>query len=120
MRQQFSRHDKVRKALMREISDIIATGIQEPELQNQIISVTDVELSQDLRHAKVFLSVLGDPEEQEAIMAVLLEVQPQIRQQVGQRIRMRFTPELVLSLDDSLERGSRMSSLLDKIAKGEL
>jgi ribosome-binding factor A len=119
MRQTFTRHDKVRKALMREVSDIIATEIKAPELQDVIISVTDVELSQDLRHAKVFLSILADPEEREAILEVLEEAQPQIRQAVGQRIRLRFTPEVVLRLDDSLERGSRVSHLLDQIARGE-
>ena len=120
MRQQFSRHDKVRKALMREISDIIATEIQAPELQDKIISVTDVELSPDLQHAKVFLSVLGSPEEQQPVMDILVEAQPRIRQKVGQRIRLRFTPEVHLQLDDSLERGSRVSSLLDQIARGEI
>jgi ribosome-binding factor A len=120
MRQQFSRHDKVRKALMREISDIIATEIQAPELQDKVISVTDVEVSQDLQHAKVFLSVLGSPEEQQPVMDILIEAQPRIRQHVGQRIRLRFTPDIQLVLDDSLERGARMSQLLDQISRGEV
>jgi ribosome-binding factor A len=120
MRQQFSRHDKVRKAMMREISDIISTELQAPELQDKIISVTDVELSPDLRYAKVFLSILGQADEQAPIMDVLLEALPTIRKHVGQRIRLQFTPELALHLDDSLERGARMSQLLDQIAKGEI
>jgi ribosome-binding factor A len=119
-RQEFSRADRVRKALMREVSDIIANEVKSPELSNSVISVTDVDLSNDLRHAKVFLSVMGSFEEQEAVMAILTDWQPKIRMMIGQRIRLRFTPEIVLKLDDSLERGTRVTQLLDQISRGEV
>jgi ribosome-binding factor A len=120
MRQQFTRQDKVRKALMREISDIIATEVQAPELQDQVVSITDIELSADMAYAKVFISILADADAQAMLLEVLQAHQSFIRQQVGQRIRLRHTPAIQLCLDDSLERGTRISSLLDKIAKGDI
>jgi ribosome-binding factor A len=120
MRSQFSRQDKVRKALMREVSAIMSTEIREPALQDQVVSVTDVELSADMRHAKVFISIMADEAKQAELLELLQAHQPLIRQQVGQRIRLRHTPEIHMFLDDSLERGSRISQLLDQISRGEL
>lgn len=119
-RTEFSRADRVRKALMRELSDILRREIQDPALENRVVSVTDVDLSKDLRVAKVFLSVLGSPDEQQAVITALMAHVPEIRQEVGARIRLRYTPEIRLSLDDSLERGSRVSALIDKISRGEV
>lgn len=119
-RQDFSRADRIRKAISREFSDIIRHEIQEPALVNQVISVTDVDVSGDLRHAKVFVSVLGDDEKQRVIMDILRENLPKIRSEIGRRIRLRYTPEIHLQLDDSLERGSRVTQLLNQISKGEV
>lgn len=116
----FSRGDKVRKAMMREVSDIIRGELNEPALVNEVISVTDVVISPDNRHAKVFVSILGDDEKRETIMAVLIESQSKIRQHVGQRVRLRYTPEIEIRYDDSLERGSRVTDLLNQISKGEV
>jgi len=116
----FSRGDKIRKAMMREVSDIIARELKEPVLANQIISVTDVDISPDNRHARVYVSILGDETKRNEIMEALVESQPKIRQHVGQRIRLRYTPEIEIRYDDSLERGSRVTELLNQISKGEV
>lgn len=118
-RHEFSRTDRVRKELIREISKIIREDIQNPALVDQIISVTDIDLSNDLRHAKVFVSVMADTEQQQALMEILTEETPKIRNLVGQRIRLRYTPALVFLMDDSLERGSRVTQLLNKLSRGE-
>ncbi len=115
-----NRQEKVRKALIREISDIIARDIKEPELIDKVISVTDITLSPDLTHAKVFISVMGDPETIEGVMAILEENLHRIRQTLGQRIRLRYTPKLELHFDDSLERGTRVTQLIEKISRGEV
>jgi ribosome-binding factor A len=117
---EFSRADRVRKALMREISDIIRREVKEPRLANEVISVTDVELSGDLRHAKIFVSIFGAPEKQAEIMDILKEWTPQVRSEVGKRIRIHHTPDIQFFMDDSLERGSRITQLLDQISKGEV
>jgi len=119
-RPDFSRTDRVRKAIIREFSDVLNDEVKEPRLANQLISVTDVEVSGDMRHAKIFVSVMGDPELQQEIMAILIENAPKIRYGLGQRIRLRYTPEVDLRLDNSLERGSRVTQLLNQISRGEL
>ncbi|MBY0404421.1 MAG: 30S ribosome-binding factor RbfA [Cyanobacteria bacterium] len=119
-RQDFNRSDRVRKAIMREVGDIIAHGIKDPRLTNEVISVTDVEVTQDLRFARIFISILGDEEKQTLVQEILKESQPKIRQEIGQRIRLRYVPEIDIRYDDSLERGARVSQILDKISKGEV
>ncbi|MBY0449159.1 MAG: 30S ribosome-binding factor RbfA [Cyanobacteria bacterium] len=116
-RQEFGRIDRVRKAMIREVSSIIATELQDPRLEGRIVSVTDVEMTNDLRYAKIFVSVLGDEPSKEAVMEALLEKTPQVRSQVGRRIRLRYTPEVHFFMDDSLERGDRVSELLKQIAR---
>lgn len=119
-RSDFSRADKVRKAVIREFSDILNTEVKDPALVNQLISVTDAEVSGDLRHARVFVSVMGDEDTQNAVMAVLQEQTPKIRSAIGQRIRLRYTPEIEVRLDNSLERGARVTQLLNQISRGEV
>ena len=119
-RNEFSRSDRVRKAIIREFSDILSHEIKDPILVNQLISVTDVEVSADMRHAKVFVSIMGEEELQKEIMQVLLENRPKIRYALGQRIRLRHTPEIGVYLDNSLERGTRITQLLNQISRGEV
>jgi len=119
-RNEFSRTDRIRKAIIREFSDIVAHEIKDPILVNQLISVTDVEVSGDMRYAKVFVSIMGDEALQNGIMAVLLENRPKIRSAIGQRIRLRYTPEIDVKLDNSLERGTRITQLLNQISRGEV
>jgi ribosome-binding factor A len=119
-RNEFSRSDRIRKAIIREFSDILTHEIKDPKLVNQLISVTDVEVSGDLRHAKVFVSIMGEEALQNEIMEVLQENTPKIRSAIGQRIRLRYTPEIDVRLDNSLERGSRVTQLLNQISRGEV
>lgn len=117
---EFSRADRIRKALMREVSDIIRSQVKDPSLIDKVISITDVEVSGDLRHAKIFISVFGSTEEQDGVMAILKHWTPQVRSEVGRRIRIHHTPEIQFELDNSLERGARVTHLLDQISRGEV
>lgn len=120
-RQEFSRVDRVRKAIMRELGDIIQNEIKDPRLEDLVISVTDVELTQDLSVAKAFISIFVEDEDaRNEIMTILLEHQGKARKLIGQRIRLRHTPEIHFKFDDSLARGMRVSQLLDKINRGEV
>lgn len=118
-RSNYNRSDRVRKAVIREVSDIIAREVKDPYLTDKLISVTDVELSADLRYAKVFVSIMGDEATQREVMDILNEAAPQIRFALGQRVRLRHTPEILIRQDDSLERGSRVTDLLNRISRGE-
>ena len=115
----FSRGDRIRKALIKEVSDIIQRQVKDPRI-NGIISVTDVELSQDYRYAKVFISVYGTEEQKQQTFEALEDNTSKVRYEVGKRIRLRNVPEIEFMLDDSLERGSRITDLINKISKGEL
>ena len=115
----FSRSDRVRKALMREIADIIKTDLKDHRLDDQVISVTDVELSKDISIAKVYISILAEESVQADLMTILMSYTGKIRKAVGHRVQLRHTPEIQLFLDHSLERGMKLQQLLDKISKGE-
>ena len=119
-RKSFNRVDRVRKEMIRELSDIIQHRVKDPLLNNVVVSVTDVDVAPDFTHAKVFISIFGDETLREAIMGVLEDNRKMIRQELGSRVRLRHTPELDIRYDESLERGSRVTELLNQISRGEL
>jgi ribosome-binding factor A len=118
-RPDFNRSDRIRKAMIREFSDILMRDIKEPKLMEVMISVTDAEVSGDLRHVRIFVSIRGDATLQDEIMDILIEQTPKIRSELGHRISLRHTPEIDIRLDTSLERGARVTHLLNKITRGE-
>lgn len=111
------RNERVRKELMRDISEILRKDIRGLE---GVVSVLDVEVSHDNSFAKVIYSVLGSEEQIEKSKEVIERSTGKIRYEVGQRIRLRLTPELKFIYSDSLEKGSRVSEIIDKISRGEL
>lgn len=113
------RNERVRKTLMKEISDILLKEIKDPKISG-LISITDVEVSHDNSYAKVFYSVLSSDDKKEEIIEAIKKNTPRIRYEVGKRVRLRLTPELNFILDESLERGARITDLIDKISKGEI
>lgn len=115
----FSRVDRIKKALMKETSEIIQRNVKDPRISG-IISITEVGLSSDYKYAKLYVSIYGTDKQKEQTMEALHDSTPRIRHEIGKRIRLRHTPEIEFILDDSLERGSRITSLIDKISRGEL
>ena len=111
------RNERVRKELMRDISYILRKEIRGLA---GVVSILDVEVSHDNSFAKVIYSVLGNPEQIEKTKEIIEKSTPKIRYEVGKQIRLRLTPELKFVYTDSLEKGSRVSELIDKISRGEL
>ena len=111
------RNERVRKELMRDISEILRKEVRGLE---GVVSVVDVEVSHDNSFAKVIYSVLGSPEQIEKSKDVIEKSTPKIRYEVGRRIRLRLTPELKFVYSDSFEKGSRVTEIIDKISRGEL
>ncbi|MGN0018718.1 MAG: 30S ribosome-binding factor RbfA [Candidatus Gastranaerophilaceae bacterium] len=111
------RNERVRKELMREISDILRKEIRGLV---GVVSITDVEVSHDNSFAKVFYSVYGSEEQKEKSVNIINQSVSKIRYEVGKRIRLRLTPELRFILDNSIERGSRVNEILGKISRGEV
>ena len=111
------RNERVRKELMRDISDILRKEIRGLE---GVVSVVDVEVSHDNSYAKVIYSVLGSPEQIEKDKEIIERNTGRVRYEVGKRIRLRVTPEIKFIFSDGLEKGSKVLDLIDKISKGEI
>jgi ribosome-binding factor A len=113
------RPERVAEAMKREIADIIARKLRDPRLTG-MISVTDVELTNDLSSAKVFVSVLAtDEAERTRVMDTLARSAGFVRHELSTRIDLREVPELRFALDTSIERGARVEELLRRIQTGE-
>ena len=111
------RNERVRKELMRDISDILRKEIRG---LSGVVSVIDIEISHDNSFAKVIYSVLGSTEQIDKTKEIIEKSTPKIRYEVGKRIRLRLTPELKFVYSDTLEKGSRVTELIDKISRGEV
>ncbi|MEM0951884.1 MAG: 30S ribosome-binding factor RbfA [Cyanobacteria bacterium P01_H01_bin.74] len=115
----FSRVDRIRKAISREFDDILRNDIKDPAFVNQLISVTDVTVTNDLRYTTIYLSIMGEESKQKQLIDLLTEYTPKIRYGLGKRIQLRHTPEVIIKQDTSLERGARMLELLNQIATAD-
>ncbi len=108
-----SRRDRVSETLRREIGNIIQHELKDPRLG--FITVTRVELTQDLRYAKVFFSVLGKEEEHKKTKEALDSALGFMRRLIAQRIRLRLVPEISFKEDRSAEYSIRIQEALDEI-----
>lgn len=113
----YQRADRVKELLRQELSQIISEEIKDPRVG--FATVTDVELSSDLRHAKAFISVYGDEEKQKDTLQALERATGFIRSEVGKRIKMKHIPEIIFRFDKSIEHGARISQLLHEIKHEE-
>ncbi len=110
------RLEKVQK-LARQVLGEAVTGLKDPRIG--FATVTHVRISADLRHARVFVSVLGSEEEQDATMEGLNSAKAYLRGELGRQVRMKYLPELTFELDRGAEAAQRLESLLDEIHTDE-
>jgi ribosome-binding factor A len=96
--------------LRQEIAEIVNREVGDPRIG--FVTITDVETSPDLRHAQVWVSVIGQPAERDATIAALGRAMPFVRRELGRRLRLRRIPDLHVRLDDTAERGTRVLQLL--------
>ncbi|MBE7704442.1 MAG: 30S ribosome-binding factor RbfA [Cyanobacteria bacterium SIG29] len=113
------RNERVRKTLMKEIADIIQKELKDSRIHG-VVSITDVEMAHDNSFAKVYYSVLAADKDKELTIKAINENTSKIRYEVGKRIRLRLTPELRFIPDNSLERGTHVIDLINKISRGEI
>lgn len=111
------RVQRLREFIREEVSDILHRGTKDPRIG--FVSVTDVELSNDLRHAKVYVSVLGSEEERTRTMDALQRAVGFVRSELAKRLRTYHTPEIQFRLDTSIERGTRVLQLLRELGMSE-
>lgn len=105
------RQHRINQLLRDEIGNLLRHETDDPGLAT-LISVTDVEVTQDLQKAKVYVSVLADGDELEAVMKRLRKAARFFRRELAERINLRHTPELELVYDPSIARGARVLQLL--------
>lgn len=105
----FHRTDRVSAQLRRELGAIVHAIVREHGLPS--VSVSDVEITRDMAHAKVFFTALQSERAKEALKG-LSELAPEIRRELSHAVRMRHTPELHFHYDDSVDRGERIDTLL--------
>ncbi len=115
----FPRALRVSQSIKRELAEIIRRDFKDERISG-IVSITDVECSSDCRRVKIFISVFGDAEAKSGTLEALNDKVSWIQGELGRRLHLRFAPEIIFQLDDSLERGAKVSQLLDKIARGEI
>lgn len=109
------RVSRVAELIKREISQMLLHGIKDDRVGMGMVSITDVDVSGDLQHAKVFVSIYGTEADRAETMAGLEAATGYVRKQLGHRIRLRRTPEVIFVEDRSLERGTRVLSLLNQL-----
>jgi ribosome-binding factor A len=107
-----SRMRRVNEAVREVLSGHIAEDLKDPRIG--FVTVTGVETSPDLRHARVYVSVLGSDDERQAALDGLESAAGFLQAKVGEELRMKWTPTLAFEYDDSIDHGMRISELLDK------
>ena len=108
----FSRKDRVSEQIRRELAELIRTELKDPRVG--MISITDVEVTADYAHAKVFFSTLAGSEHVAEVMTGLQKASGFLRRELGKRISIHMTPQLHFVFDESLERGADLSQLIQK------
>ena len=111
MAREFPRSRRIAEQVQRELSDIIRVELKDPRVG--MITITDVEMSPDNAHAKVFFTVLGQQPRIDEAAAGLQHAAGYLRSELAQRIKIRVVPQLHFEYDASVERGIRLSQLID-------
>ncbi len=105
------RADRVGEAVREEVAAFLARDAKDPRITG-LVTVTAVEMTRDLRHATVFVSVMGTEAERTATFEGLKSVAGHLRSRVGKALRLQFAPEIAFRLDESVARAARIESLL--------
>lgn len=112
------RHERIAEEIHHEVSAMLAGELKDPRL-DVLASITEVRVSPDLKQARIFVSVPGDPAEQAAAMKGLRAASGFIRHELVERIQLRRAPELFFVLDSSEQYGERIEELLRQVKKEE-
>ncbi|MBQ6759699.1 MAG: 30S ribosome-binding factor RbfA [Selenomonadaceae bacterium] len=104
------RIEKLQELIKQEMSKMLLTDLKDPRIG--FVTVTDVEMTGDLREAKIYVSVMGGAEQVKSSLEGLNSALGFVRREIGQRIRLRFTPEISFALDTSLDYGDHIQKLL--------
>lgn len=111
------RVERVAELIRREVSQLLLSGIKDDRVGAGMVSVTSVEVSGDLQHARIFVSIYGTEAAQQETMAGLAAATSFVRREIGSRLGLRRTPVVVFAQDASLERGTKVLALLNQLQR---
>lgn len=114
---QYKRSDRLGDLIQREVSEILHRQIKDPRVG--FCTVMRVDVSEDLRHAKVGVSIMGTESQQKSALTGLKSATGFIRREIGRRVSLRHTPEIVFALDESVNHSIRIAELLREGETGE-
>ena len=109
------RQERLGEQIAADISDLMRTRVKDPRIG--FVSVTRVEVSGDLRYAKVFVSIMGSPEERKESMRGLNNAAGFLRHELASRFTLRYMPEISFKLDMSIEEGARVLALINQVSQ---
>ena len=106
---------KLSALLKREISELLVNGVRDERIHQAMITITAVEVSGDLQHAKIFLSLFGEEQNKAAVLVGLDEAKGFIRAELALRLKMRRSPDLVFKIDKGMIKGPSVLDLLNSL-----
>lgn len=112
---QSRRVERVASLIRREVSELLIGGIKDERVSQGMVSVTTVEVAGDLQHCKIFVSVFGSDEDRSQAMEGLRSASAYVKGELGRRLKMRRTPEVVFVLDRGIEKGTSVLGLLNRL-----
>lgn len=114
-----SRERRVAEEIRHALAELILSDIKDPRVSEGLVSVTSVEVSKDLKHARAWISVLGTEEAQKDAIDALQAAAGFIRREIAQRVVLRFVPTISFKLDHSMEHADKINRLLKQAVKDE-
>ena len=108
------RINRISEEIRKVISELIRMEIKDPRV-DPMTSITKVQVTNDLSFANVYVSVLGNDQVKEDTLDGLKSAKGFIRREIGQRINLRYTPEIILKIDDTIEQGMHIDNILQKL-----
>jgi ribosome-binding factor A len=112
----YNRSERVAEEIRKEAATMLFGEIHDPRIG--FVTITKVQVSKDLRHAKVYFSIVGSDEEKEKTIEGLQSSSGYMRREIGKRLKLRYFPELTFKYDDSLEYASRIEKIIKEIKSG--
>ncbi|MFM9041629.1 MAG: 30S ribosome-binding factor RbfA [Vulcanococcus sp.] len=109
------RVERVAALIRREVSELLVNGIKDERVSMGMVSVTNVEVAGDLQHCKIFVSIYGSADAQQQALEGLHSAANYVKGELGRRLNMRRTPEVVFQLDRGIEKGTSVLGLLNQL-----
>ncbi|MFZ7132103.1 MAG: 30S ribosome-binding factor RbfA [Eubacteriales bacterium] len=110
-----NRIQRINETIRQEVSCLIRFNLKDPRVNNDLLSVLKVDTTGDLRYAKVYVSVFDKPEKKQEAIDILNKAAGFFRKNIGKKLQTHYTPEIIFTLDDSIEYGVHIDHILKKI-----